>query len=101
MRSRTSTVSRKNVTVINITRAKSLISIDFSCTVSKFKILAIPNVLAHGKLYKHDFTKNMTVIKFAQSHTESLVSIDFSCTVLEFQNTGHSHRISPWEVIRA
>ncbi|RRT31751.1 hypothetical protein B296_00054752 [Ensete ventricosum] len=41
--------------------------------------------------------KNAMVIDFAQS----LVSIDFSCTVSEFQNTGHSKRISPWEVIRA
>ncbi|RWW37083.1 hypothetical protein BHE74_00057844 [Ensete ventricosum] len=28
-------------------------------------------------------------------------SIDFLCTVSEIQNTGHSRRISPWEVVRA
>ncbi|RWV77316.1 hypothetical protein BHE74_00023226 [Ensete ventricosum] len=41
--------------------------------------------------------KNATIIIFAQSR----VSINFSCTVLEIQNTGHSQRISPWEVVRA
>ncbi|RWW47064.1 hypothetical protein BHE74_00046979 [Ensete ventricosum] len=37
------------------------------------------------------------VINFAKSR----VSIDFSCIVSEIQNTSHSNRISPWEVIRA
>ncbi|RWW40790.1 hypothetical protein BHE74_00053769 [Ensete ventricosum] len=41
--------------------------------------------------------KNTTVINFARSR----VSIDLSCTVSEIQNTGHSRRISPWEVVRA
>ncbi|RZS29391.1 hypothetical protein BHM03_00063120 [Ensete ventricosum] len=45
--------------------------------------------------------KNMTVIKFARSSTQSRVSIGFSCTVSEIQNTGHSRRIRPWEVLRA
>ncbi|RWV76942.1 hypothetical protein BHE74_00039022 [Ensete ventricosum] len=45
--------------------------------------------------------KNMTLINFAQSHTQSLVSIDFSCNVLEFQNTGHSQSFSLWEVVGA
>ncbi|RWV80361.1 hypothetical protein GW17_00058385 [Ensete ventricosum] len=35
MESRTSTVSRKNATVINF--AQSRVSIDFSCTVSEFQ----------------------------------------------------------------
>ncbi|RWW24533.1 hypothetical protein GW17_00011170, partial [Ensete ventricosum] len=29
----------------------------FHAPSRKFKILAIPNVLAHGKTYKHDFVK--------------------------------------------
>ncbi|RZS03540.1 hypothetical protein BHM03_00033732, partial [Ensete ventricosum] len=29
-------------------------------------ILAIPNLLAHGKSYEHGFVKNTTVINFAQ-----------------------------------
>ncbi|RRT83501.1 hypothetical protein B296_00001445, partial [Ensete ventricosum] len=29
----------------------------FCASSQKFKILAIPNVLAHGKLYEHGFTK--------------------------------------------
>ncbi|RWW47578.1 hypothetical protein BHE74_00046415 [Ensete ventricosum] len=41
--------------------------------------------------------KNAMVINFAQS----LMSIGFSYTISEFQNTGHSQRISPWEVVRA
>ncbi|RZS16932.1 hypothetical protein BHM03_00049006 [Ensete ventricosum] len=43
--------------------------------------------------------KKMTVINFARSRAQSRVSIDFSCTVSEIQNTSHSRRISPWEVI--
>ncbi|RZS05078.1 hypothetical protein BHM03_00035528 [Ensete ventricosum] len=83
----------------------------------KFKILAILDVLAHGKSYEHDFAKNVavinfaqiygksyehgfvknvTVINFAQSHARSRLSIDFSC--LEIKNTGHSQRISALEV---
>ncbi|RWV79975.1 hypothetical protein GW17_00058820 [Ensete ventricosum] len=41
--------------------------------------------------------KNVTVINFAQSR----VFDRFSHTVSKFQNTGHSQRISPWEVVRA
>ncbi|RWV97294.1 hypothetical protein GW17_00039933 [Ensete ventricosum] len=43
--------------------------------------------------------KNTKVINFVQSHARSRVSINFSCTVSEIQNTSHSHRISPWEVV--
>ncbi|RWW73415.1 hypothetical protein BHE74_00018743 [Ensete ventricosum] len=43
-----------------------------------FKILVIPNVLAHGKSYEHSFMKKTMVINFAQSHTKSsFVSINF------------------------
>ncbi|RWW56281.1 hypothetical protein BHE74_00037016 [Ensete ventricosum] len=45
--------------------------------------------------------KNLMVINFAQSRTQCRVSISFSCTVLEIQNTGHSQRISPWDLISA
>ncbi|RRT60671.1 hypothetical protein B296_00032659 [Ensete ventricosum] len=45
--------------------------------------------------------KNLTVIHFAQCHAQSRGSIGFSCTISEFQNTGHSQRISLWEVVRA
>ncbi|RZS29422.1 hypothetical protein BHM03_00063151 [Ensete ventricosum] len=44
-----------------------------------------------------DSRKNATVINFAQSR----VSIDFSCIVSEIQKTGHSHLISPREVVQA
>ncbi|RRT32489.1 hypothetical protein B296_00038285 [Ensete ventricosum] len=41
-------------------------------------------------------TKHDGHILFAES-----ISIGFTCTILEIQNTGHSRRISPWEVVRA
>ncbi|RRT37106.1 hypothetical protein B296_00049986 [Ensete ventricosum] len=56
MGSRTSMVSGKNATVINFAQG-SRVSIDFSCPSQKFKVLAIPNVLAHGKSYEHGFVK--------------------------------------------
>ncbi|RRT50431.1 hypothetical protein B296_00014729, partial [Ensete ventricosum] len=41
----------------------------FSALSRKFKILAIPNVLAHGKSYKHDFVKKHDGHKLcAKSH---------------------------------
>ncbi|RZS19235.1 hypothetical protein BHM03_00051611 [Ensete ventricosum] len=45
--------------------------------------------------------KNMTVINFARCRAQSGVSVDFSCTMSKIQNTSHSRRISPWEVVRA
>ncbi|RWW42686.1 hypothetical protein BHE74_00051739 [Ensete ventricosum] len=51
--------SRKNVMVINfvqIAREVEFRSI-FRAPSRKFKILAIPNVLAHRKSYEHGFTK--------------------------------------------
>ncbi|RRT85902.1 hypothetical protein B296_00003772 [Ensete ventricosum] len=41
--------------VINF--AQSRVSLVFRATSQKYKILAIPNVLAHGKSYEHGFTK--------------------------------------------
>ncbi|RZS19809.1 hypothetical protein BHM03_00052249 [Ensete ventricosum] len=35
----------------------SRVLIGFSCTIRKFKILPIPNVIAHGKSYEHVFMK--------------------------------------------
>ncbi|RWV83339.1 hypothetical protein GW17_00055067 [Ensete ventricosum] len=45
--------------VINYTQSheQSRVSIYFSCTVTEFKILVIPNVLAHEKLYENGFPK--------------------------------------------
>ncbi|RWW37240.1 hypothetical protein BHE74_00057679 [Ensete ventricosum] len=45
--------------------------------------------------------KNTTVTKFMRNRAQSYVSIGFSSIVSKIQNTGHSHLISPWEVIRA
>ncbi|RWW64865.1 hypothetical protein BHE74_00027870 [Ensete ventricosum] len=62
-----------------------------------FKIHTIPNVLAHENSYKHGFVKKCDGHKFFVKSQ----SIDFLCTDSEFQNTGHSQCISPWEVVRA
>ncbi|RRT35009.1 hypothetical protein B296_00034999 [Ensete ventricosum] len=53
-------------------RAQSRVRSIFRASSRKFKILAIPAVLAHESS-----------------------SIDFSCINSEIQNTGHSYRISP------
>ncbi|RWW39695.1 hypothetical protein BHE74_00054947 [Ensete ventricosum] len=45
--------------------------------------------------------KNVTVINFSRSRAQSRVSIGFSCTISKIQNTGHSRRICPREVVRA
>ncbi|RWW35630.1 hypothetical protein BHE74_00059414 [Ensete ventricosum] len=74
MGSRTSTVSRKNITVINFARshAQSQVSIDFRAPSWKLKILAIPDVFAYRKSYEHDFTKKCNGHKLcAKSCVES------------------------------
>ncbi|RRT36232.1 hypothetical protein B296_00052886, partial [Ensete ventricosum] len=72
----------------------------FRALSQKFKIIAIPDILANCNSYEHDFAKNVMVKNIARSCVPSRVSIDFSCTILEIQNIGHSRRISPWEVIQ-
>ncbi|RWV86074.1 hypothetical protein GW17_00052075, partial [Ensete ventricosum] len=80
---------RRSSTLRNVAREVEFRSV-FRATSQKFKILVIPNVLVHGKLYKHGFTKKYDVHKFyAMSRVKS--SFDrFSCTVSEIQNIGHS-----------
>ncbi|RRT31188.1 hypothetical protein B296_00054212 [Ensete ventricosum] len=59
MGSRTSTLLQKNTTVINfvLSRARVKFRSIFRAQSRKFKILAIHDVLAHGKSYEHGFTK--------------------------------------------
>ncbi|RRT36921.1 hypothetical protein B296_00042951 [Ensete ventricosum] len=59
MGSHTSTISRKNATVINFLQSgtQSQFSIGFSCTISEIQNTGHPNVLAHVKSYEHGFTK--------------------------------------------
>ncbi|RWV86625.1 hypothetical protein BHE74_00052928, partial [Ensete ventricosum] len=45
----------KYVTVINF--AQNRVSFGFRAPSHNFKILVIPNVLAHGKSYEHGFAK--------------------------------------------
>ncbi|RRT42683.1 hypothetical protein B296_00010889, partial [Ensete ventricosum] len=53
----------------------------FRASSRKFKILAIPNVLAHGKSYEHGFVKKYEGHKLCECHARSRFSISFSCTV--------------------
>ncbi|RRT44592.1 hypothetical protein B296_00044255, partial [Ensete ventricosum] len=74
----------------------------FCATFQKFKILVILNVLlAHGKSYEHGLMKKYDGHKLCAKSRVNQVLIDFSCSVSKIQNTGHSHRISPWEVVQA
>ncbi|RRT32768.1 hypothetical protein B296_00058713 [Ensete ventricosum] len=52
-------LSQKNTTVINITRSRARVEFRsvFRAPSRKFKILAINDVLAHGKSYELGFTK--------------------------------------------
>ncbi|RWW53453.1 hypothetical protein BHE74_00040037, partial [Ensete ventricosum] len=65
----------------------------FHALSRKFKIPAIPDVLAYGKSYEHGFTKKCDSHKLC-TKSRSRVSIGFSCTVSEIQNTGHSRRLA-------
>ncbi|RRT31172.1 hypothetical protein B296_00059063 [Ensete ventricosum] len=67
----------------------------FRAPSRKFKILVFPILFAHGKSYKHAFTRKYDGHKVCAKSRASQVSICFSCTVLEIQNTGNSRYISP------
>ncbi|RWV77902.1 hypothetical protein GW17_00061210 [Ensete ventricosum] len=69
MGSHMNTVSRKNAMVINFREVSSRDEFRsvFHAPSRKFKILAIPDILAHGKSYEHGFAENATVINFARS----------------------------------
>ncbi|RZS24664.1 hypothetical protein BHM03_00057760 [Ensete ventricosum] len=66
----------------------------FRAPSQKFKILAIPDVLAHGMSYKHAFAKKCDGHKNYAKSPES--SFDWFYVVSEIQNTSHSRYISPW-----
>ncbi|RZS14602.1 hypothetical protein BHM03_00046311 [Ensete ventricosum] len=52
--------------------AQIRVSIDFQAPSQKFKILAIPDVLTHGKSYEHSFKKKHDVHKLsAKSRADS------------------------------
>ncbi|RWW57702.1 hypothetical protein BHE74_00035540, partial [Ensete ventricosum] len=63
----------------------------------KFKILDIPNVLAYGKSYEHDF------IKKRDGHKSCAKSSFYRFFVHRLRNSKYrrSQRISPWEVVQA
>ncbi|RWV77674.1 hypothetical protein GW17_00061465, partial [Ensete ventricosum] len=61
----------KKVTVINFACKVEFRSV-FHAPSQNFKILAIPNVLAHGKSYEHGFTKKYGSHKhYAESSAKS------------------------------
>ncbi|RRT33216.1 hypothetical protein B296_00042735, partial [Ensete ventricosum] len=62
----------------------------------KFKILAIPNVFAHGKSYEHHFVTKRNGHKVC---TKLRVKSPFDRFFV--QRLGNSQRICPWEVVRA
>ncbi|RWW46561.1 hypothetical protein BHE74_00047499 [Ensete ventricosum] len=74
MGSRTSMVSQKNSTFIYFARIARRVEFrSIFCAPSRiFKILAIPDVLAHGKSYEHGFVKKYDGHKFCMmSRVES------------------------------
>ncbi|RWV77562.1 hypothetical protein GW17_00061588 [Ensete ventricosum] len=91
---------RQSKSLCNVARELEFLSV-FLAPSQKFKILAIPNVLVHAKSYEHGFTKKYDSHKHLAMSRANRVLIAFSCTISEIQNTGHSQRISSWEVVRA
>ncbi|RZS19039.1 hypothetical protein BHM03_00051382 [Ensete ventricosum] len=95
--------------ILYANRAQSQVSIGFSVEFrsvfrlpsQKFKILAIHDVLAHGKSYEHGLMKKRKGHKLCtKSRAES--SFDrFFMHRLRNSKYWHSLRISPWEVVRA
>ncbi|RZS12647.1 hypothetical protein BHM03_00044128 [Ensete ventricosum] len=72
----------------------------FRALSQKFKILAIPDVLAHGKSYEQGFMKKHDGHKLCAMSLAKSSFDRFFVHRLEMQNTGHSQCISPWEVVR-
>ncbi|RRT80819.1 hypothetical protein B296_00007402, partial [Ensete ventricosum] len=97
--SHTSTVLQKNVTVITLRKVK--FRSVFRAPSQKFKILAIPNVLAHGMSYEHSFMKKRDDHKLCAKSCAKSSFDHIYCAIMEIQNTGHSQRICPWKVARA
>ncbi|RZS25477.1 hypothetical protein BHM03_00058681 [Ensete ventricosum] len=90
-------ISQKNSTVVylhEVVRRVEFRSI-FHAPPRKFKILAIPYVLAHGKSYEHGFIKKLEGHILCANRVQIRVSIGFSCIITKIENIGHSRRISP------
>ncbi|RRT31833.1 hypothetical protein B296_00051509 [Ensete ventricosum] len=74
MESRKSMISQKNSTVIYLREVVRIVKFRsvFYAPSQTFKILAIPDMLAHGKSYEHGFTKKRDGHKLcAKSHADS------------------------------
>ncbi|RZR93619.1 hypothetical protein BHM03_00022161 [Ensete ventricosum] len=82
-----STVLRKNVTVIKFCKVPRDVEFRsvFRASSLKFKILAIPNVLAHGKSYEHGFAKKYDGPKVSQCCARSRVRSVFCAPSQKFK----------------
>ncbi|RWW75699.1 hypothetical protein BHE74_00016247 [Ensete ventricosum] len=80
-------VSQNNVTVIKFRKVPREVEFElvFRAPYPKFKILAIPNVLAHGKSYKHDFSKKRDGHKLSQCCARSRVRSVFCAPSQKFK----------------
>ncbi|RWW55920.1 hypothetical protein BHE74_00037394, partial [Ensete ventricosum] len=67
----------------------------FCAPSKKFKILVIPDVLAHPESYKHGFAKKLDGHILCANRTQSCVLIDFSCTIPKIKIINYSRYISP------
>ncbi|RRT44963.1 hypothetical protein B296_00039023 [Ensete ventricosum] len=62
----------------------------------KFKILSIPNVLAYGKSYMHDFDKKFNAHKLCAKSSFDQFFMQY------LKNPKYwPPNVSPWEVVRA
>ncbi|RZS29166.1 hypothetical protein BHM03_00062862, partial [Ensete ventricosum] len=80
-------ISQKNSTIIylrEVVRRVKFRSV-FRAPSRKFKILAIPDALAHGKSYEHGLAKKLDSHILCANHVQSRVSINFSCIIPKFK----------------
>ncbi|RZS25215.1 hypothetical protein BHM03_00058388, partial [Ensete ventricosum] len=73
----------------------------FRAPSRKFKILDIPNVLAHGKLYKHSFMIKCDGHKLCTKSCAKSCFDRFFMHRLRNSKYWPFQRFSPWEVVRA
>ncbi|RZR95035.1 hypothetical protein BHM03_00023824, partial [Ensete ventricosum] len=74
--------AKKNTTIINFAQIKFR-SI-FCSLYQNFKILFIPNVLAHGKTYEHGFAKKCDSRKLCTMSRRKSSDDHFSRTISKF-----------------
>ncbi|RRT48871.1 hypothetical protein B296_00050071, partial [Ensete ventricosum] len=73
----------------------------FHTPSQKFKILAIPNILAHGKTYEHNFMKKCDDHKLCATSRAKSSFDRFFTHHLRNSKYWPSQRTSTWEIVRA